>query len=221
MDLLNILQWNVRSLPARSPSIQHLLSSKCSIALLSETWLLPSRKFNIPLFNLFRSGWLNGYDCSAIASYTSLNARVINLNPTLKQSFCDHKIDLIGIEVSNFINLPTISFWSCYIPNDSKISLALWKSFFQQASSNCFIVGVFNAHHPTWGSFFASRRGNMIYNTINSLGLCVLNTGTATHLGRPDNPNSTIDISFVLPTYCGPQHGRTWPIHIIATTFLF
>lgn len=200
MDLPNILQWNVRSLPARSPSLQHLLSSsKCSIALLSETWLLPSRKFNIPHFNLFRSDRPDGYGGSAIATHTSLNARVINLNPTLKQSFRDHKIDLTGIEVLNFKNFPVISFWSCYIPNDSKISLALWESFFQLASSNCFIVGDFNAHHPAWGSSFASRRGNMIYNTINSLGLCVLNTGAATHLGRPNCPNSAIDISFCSP----------------------
>lgn len=87
MDLTNILQWNVRSLPARSPSIQYLLSSsKCSIALLSETWLLLSRKFNISHFNLFRSNWPDGYGCSAIATHTSLNARVIDLNTTLKQS---------------------------------------------------------------------------------------------------------------------------------------
>lgn len=48
---LNILQWNVKSLPARINSLQNLLAHyKCSIAILSETWLLPSRVFNIPQF---------------------------------------------------------------------------------------------------------------------------------------------------------------------------
>lgn len=142
MDLINILQWNVRSLPARSPSIQNLLSdSKCSIALLSETWLLPTRKFQIPHFNLFRSDRPDGYGGSAIATHVSLNVREIVINATLKQSFSNHKIDIIGIEVSNLKNLPIISFWSCYIPNDSNISLALWESLFQLTSNNSFIVG--------------------------------------------------------------------------------
>lgn len=38
----------------------------------------------------------------------------------------------------------------------------------------------------------------MIYETINSRGLCILNNGKATHLGRPICDNSTIDISFSL-----------------------
>lgn len=149
MDLINILQWNVRSLPARSSSIQNLLSdSKCSIALLSETWLLSTRKFHIPHFNLFRSDRPDGYGGSAIATHVSLNVREIVINATLKQSFSNHKIDIIGIEVSNLKNLPMISFWSCYIPNNSNILVALWESLFQLTNNNSFIVGDFNAHHP-------------------------------------------------------------------------
>ncbi|KAL4143575.1 hypothetical protein QTP88_005893 [Uroleucon formosanum] len=126
MDLPNILQWNVRSLLASSPSLQHFFSSsKCSNAFLFETWLLPSRKFNIPHFNLFRSDRPDGFVGSATATHTSLNAQEIDLDPNLKQSFQDHKIDLIDIEVLNFKNFPLISFWSCYMSNDSKISLAL------------------------------------------------------------------------------------------------
>lgn len=149
MDLINFLQWNVRSLPARSPSFQNLLSdSKCSIALLSETWLPPTRNFKIPHFNLFRSDRPDGYGVSAIATHVSLNVREIVINTTLKQSFSNHKIYMIGIEVLNLKNLPIISFWSCYIPNDSNIPLELWESLFQLSSNNCFIVGDFNAHHP-------------------------------------------------------------------------
>jgi len=56
----------VRSLPARLPSLQHLLSDhKCSIALLSETWLLPSRALTIPQFKIYKSN-----ECT----YTDLNA---------------------------------------------------------------------------------------------------------------------------------------------------
>lgn len=200
MNSFNVLQWNVRSLPARSPSIQHLLaSSKCSIALISETWLLPSRKFNIPYFNLFRSDRPDGYGGVAIAAHSSLKVRSIEINQNLRLAFSTNKIDIVGIEVLNIKNLPFISFWSCYIPGDSNISQEIWNSLFQLGTNNFLICGDFNAHHQAWGSLISSRRGNLIYDTINSQGLSVLNTGEATHLGRPNCPNSAIDISFSSP----------------------
>lgn len=200
MNSVNILQWNVRSLPARAPSIQHLLaSSKCSIALISETWLLPSRKLNIPHFNLFRADRPDGYGGAAIATHSSLKVRSIEIDQNLKLAFSTNKIDILGIEVLNIKNFPSISFWSCYIPGDSHITPGLWNSLFQLGTGNFFICGDFNSHHQAWGSSYSSRRGSMIYDTINSQGLGVLNSGAATHLGRPNNPDSAIDISFCSP----------------------
>ncbi|KAL4143953.1 hypothetical protein QTP88_006201 [Uroleucon formosanum] len=103
------------------------------------------------------------------------------------------------IEVLNIKNLPFTSFWSCYIPGDALIPPEIWNSPFQLGTKNVLFCGDFNAHHQAWGSFYSSRRGNMIYDTINSLGLSVLNTGTVTHLGRPNCPDSAIDISFSSP----------------------
>lgn len=200
MNSVNILQWNVRSLPARSPSIQQLLtSSKCSIALISETWLLPSRKLNIPHFNLFRADRPDGYGGAAIATHSSLKVRPIEIDQNLKLAFSTNKIDILGIEVLNLKNFPSISLWSCYIPGDSHIPPGLWNSLFQLGTGNFFICGDFNCHHQAWGSSYSSRRGSMIYDTINSQGLNVLNTGAATHLGRPNCPDSAIDISFCSP----------------------
>lgn len=42
-------------------------------------------------------------------------------------------------------------------------------------------------------------RGNILYDTINSLGLSILNTGQDIHLGKYNCPNSAIDISFSSP----------------------
>lgn len=67
----------------------------------------------------------------------------------------------------------------------------------------------------------------MIYNTINSLGLSILNTGTATHLGRPNCPDSFIDISFCSPniiwssswsTLANPYGSDHFPILISLST---
>jgi exonuclease III len=98
--MVNLLQWNVRSLPARLPSIQNFISSyKCSIILISETWLLPSRNCFIPHFNLFRQDRTDGYGGVAIAVHTSLNVSLIEINPFLKQLLLENNIDLIGIKV--------------------------------------------------------------------------------------------------------------------------
>ena len=199
-DSLNILQWNVRSLPARSPSFHHLLShEKCAIALLSETWLHPTRPFKIPYYNLFRSDRPDGYGGAAIATHVSLKVRIIDINPNLKQSCLNNKIDLVGIEVLNTQTSKNIFFWSCYIPPDPKIPTNILKSLFQLINNNCIMGGDFNAHHPAWGSVTSSSRGNQIYDIINSVGLCILNSGSATHLGRPNRPSTAIDISLCSP----------------------
>ncbi|KAL4152897.1 hypothetical protein QTP88_000730 [Uroleucon formosanum] len=200
-SLQNIIESSILSLlPARCPSVQHLLaSSKCSVALISETWLSPSRNFHIPHFNIFRADQQDGYGGTAIATHSSLKVRPIELNPYLQRVFSVNKINIVGIEVLNIKNHPSISFWSCYIPGDSMISLDVWDSLFKLGTNNFFFGGDFNAHHPAWGSTYTSRRGNIIHDTINSLDLSVLNTGTSTHLGRPNSPNSAIDISFSSP----------------------
>jgi len=136
---------------------------------------------------------------AAIAAHSSLKVRPIKINQNLKLAFSTHQIDIVGIEVLNIKNLPSTSFWSCYIPGDSLIPPDIWNSLFQLGTKNFFICGDYNTHHQAWGSSYSSRRGNLIYDIINSLGLSVLYTGTVTHLGRPNCPDSAIDISFSSP----------------------
>jgi exonuclease III len=198
--MINLLQWNVRSLPVRLPSIQNLISSyKCSIILISETWLLPSRNCFIPHFNLFRQDRTDGYGGVAIAAHTSLNVSLIEINPSLKQLLLENNIDLIGIKIANIDGLPNTSFWSCYSPNDSLITPEVWLSLFQLAEHNSFFTGDLNAHHPAWGFITPARRGDLIYDALNSVNLNIPNNGSPTHVGRPNSTNSCIDLSLTTP----------------------
>ncbi|KAL4084800.1 hypothetical protein QTP88_027702 [Uroleucon formosanum] len=70
-----------------------------------------------------------------------------------------------------------------------------------------------------------SHRGNLLYNTFNSFGLCLLNDGSPTHVGRPNSANSTLDLSICSSdifwnlswrTLCEPHGSDHIPI-IIAT----
>jgi len=93
---INILQWNVKSLSVRLPSLQYLLSNfKCSIALLSKTWLLPSKHLNIPHFKIYRSDRHDGYGGAAIVIHNSLKSKLIPIDPATKNSFILSKIALL------------------------------------------------------------------------------------------------------------------------------
>lgn len=102
MNYLKILQWNVRSLPARLLSFQYVLSTnKCSVVLISESWFLPSPKLQIPHFNIFGADRPDGYGGVVIAIHSSLKIRPINIDLNLLRTFSSYIIDLIGVEVLN------------------------------------------------------------------------------------------------------------------------
>ncbi|KAL4082943.1 hypothetical protein QTP88_029441 [Uroleucon formosanum] len=75
----------------------------------------------------------------------------------------------------------------------------VWDSLLSLVRQNSFLGGDFNAFHPVGVSHTLSRHGNLIYDTICSLGLCILNNGSPTHVGRLGSPDSAIDLSFCSP----------------------
>ncbi|KAL4113880.1 hypothetical protein QTP88_017437 [Uroleucon formosanum] len=192
--------WNVRSLPAHLPSLQNLLNVlKCSIALLSETWFLPIRSLSIPQFKIYRSDRSGDYGGVAIAIHRSLKSKLILIDNVTRNRFTNLKIDIIGVEVVLSDSSPPLKVWSCYFPSSSNIPVNLWQDLFTIVTQNTLLCGDFNAFHPAWGSDLSSRRGNLIYNTINSLDLCILNDGSPTHIGRPGSSDSAINLSFCSP----------------------
>ena len=162
----NILQWNVRSLTARLPSLQNLLSVyKCSFIILSETWLLPSRPLHIPNFKIFRSDRPDGYGGVAIATHNSFKTKLIPIDDFTRNRLTNYKIDLIGVEVVLTDASSPLKIWSGYIPNNINVPFLIWQSLFNLVTHNSLLCGDFNAFHPAWGSNSFSRRGNHIYIT--------------------------------------------------------
>ncbi|KAL4112254.1 hypothetical protein QTP88_016075 [Uroleucon formosanum] len=122
--------------------------------------------------------------------YSPPNGSYLNLSPVE---------DIVGAEVFLPNSSSSLTIWSCYIPSDSNIPAMVWDSLFSLVRQNSFLGGDFNAFHPAWGSHTLSRRSNLIYDTICSLGLCILNNGSPTHVGRLGSPDSAIDLSFCSP----------------------
>jgi len=133
----NILQWNVRSITARLPSLQHLLTThKCFIAILSETWLLPSRTFKLPYFKTFRFDRPDGYGGVAIAIHNSFKTNLIPIIDITRDRLSHHNIDLIGVEVLESDSSNPLKLWSCYIPNNINVPINLWQTIFNLVTRN-------------------------------------------------------------------------------------
>jgi len=147
-DYLNIIQWNVRSLPARLPSLQHLLNDhKRSISLLSETWLLPSRSFSIQQFKTYRSDRPDGYGGVAIVIHKSLKSKIIPIDPVIRSRFNNLKVDIIGVEIILSESYPLLKVWSCYLPSSSNIPINILQDLCTFVSHNTLLCGNFNAFH--------------------------------------------------------------------------
>jgi len=147
--ITNIIQWNVRSLPARLPTLQRLLfDNKCSVALLSETWLLPSRSLTIPQFKTYRSDRPDGYGGVAIVIHNSLKSKLIPIDITTRNRYVTHKIDILGVEILSEDSSSSLKVWSSYIPSSSNVPTNLWQDIFNLASHNTLLGGDFNVFHP-------------------------------------------------------------------------
>lgn len=197
--LLNILQWNTRSLSARLIDIPYILSSNSvSVALFSETWLFPNRRINIPGYRLVRDDRPDGYGGAAIAIKNSIKFRVLNINPELYRSFASFNINLVGVKIL-CNNNSGLDIWSCYIPPHSNVSQTAVNNIFKVMSNYFIFGGDINGHHSCWGSNRNDNQGCLIHSAIEDLQLCVLNNGSPTRLNRPPFSDTVVDISVSSP----------------------
>ena len=107
----------------------------------------------------------------------TLKSKLIPIDIATRNRFINHKINIIGVEIFLSDLYPSLKVWSCYIPSSSNILANLWQDLFVPVSHNTLLVGDLNAYHPAWGSDSMSSRGDQIYDSINSLGLCIMNDG--------------------------------------------
>jgi len=198
-SIFNILQWNTRSLSARLQDISSILHSyNISVAIISESWLRPGSRVNIPGFHLIRANRPDGYGGACIAVHESIIFRVLTLDPNIVFSLQQNNIDLVDIEI--FINtVNKMDVWSCYIPSNSNVLLRMLSNIFDNLTSNCIFGGDLNGHHYCWGSDNIDHRGNLIFSALADHNLCILNDGSPTRVNRPPYPDTAVDITLSSP----------------------
>ena len=88
---------------------------------------------------------------------------------------------------------------SIYCPPGVPLPHVEMRQLMRELPSPVLLLGDFNSHHPAWGSTSECARGRLLASFLDDEGLCVLNTGSPTHLTLPSGHTSVLDLSLCSP----------------------
>jgi ribonuclease HI len=89
----------------------------------------------------------------------------------------------------------TYTICNIYLPPRDNILRAQLEDLINQLPQPYLILGDFNARHPHWGDTVTNTRGRMIEKVISEWPICLLNTGSPTHLQIQNGSLSCLDLS--------------------------
>ena len=177
---LRILQWNVGSLSPsrRAELIAFLSNNQYDLILLQGIHLSATKKFQIPEFA--RQGPVSSGAHNTGGGVLTLIHSDLAFSPVFVSSLSsqDPYSDNICANVL-FSNHSPLQFLNLYSPPIRSTPDSRTKTFspgILPNSPDTFILGDFNAHHPTWDSLFPTNPpGNDLFRWITSSGLEILN----------------------------------------------
>ena len=208
---LRILQWNAGSLsPSRRAELITFLScNQYDLIFLQETHLSATKKFQIPGYYTLRTDRTFGRQGPVSSGTHNTGGSVLTLIHSdlafspVSVSFLssqDPYSDNICVKVlfSNHSSLQFLNLYSPPIrstPSDSRTRTFYPK--FLPNSPDTFILGDFNAHHPTWDRLIPPNPpGNDLFRWITSSGLEILNDpASPTLIHHSTGSRSSPDIS--------------------------
>ena len=184
-----------------------MYAKRISIAALQETKLNDnSRLPNIPGYTLVNKNRGGGGGGVALYIHHSIPFTPIDV------STCnDAHIELQAVKLQ--LNQSDVSIFNIYIPPSSSCQpqyLPDLAPIFDLADDDSFILGDYNAHHPSWGSPITDARGRRIAAALASSSLITLNSNSSTR--RPfaaNQPSTSPDISIASSHLALPS---TWEV---------
>lgn len=188
----NILQWNCNGLKYHYPDFQLILNEYLPFAVcLQETHFLPSDKFNVRGYNIFRcDGPPAGCARGGVAILTKENL-------STSQLVLNTNLQAVAVTISAPMH---VTLCSLYLPQDPLITQDMILDLIGQLQSPFLLTGDFNAHNPIWGSSSIDARGRIIDRILMNNDITYLNTGDGTYFNSRSQTFSCIDL-----TLCSPQ----------------
>ena len=224
---LRILQWNAGGLSSsrRAELIAFLSGNQFDLIFLQETHLSANKKFQIPGYYTLRTDWTFSRQGLVSSGTHNTGGGVLTLihsdlvfSPVFVSSlsFQDPYSDYTYVKVllSNHSPLQFLNLYSPLIrstPSDSRT-----RTFYPDIlpnSSDTFILGDFNAHHPTWDRLIPPNPlGNDLFRWITSSDLEILNDpASPTLLHHSTGSRSSPDISLAPASLAPHCEWRTLP----------
>ena len=190
--LRHILQWNCRGLRTACLDLQAVVGQHRPAAIcLCETKLAPTTAFNIKGYSVFRKDLASStiaHGGVTLAVHHSLPSQRVALSTSLQA---------VAGRVQFHRRIFTIC--SVYLPPDVPFPRDELTQLIAELPRPFVVLGDFNAHHVAWGCESTNCRGQALERLVNDDSLCILNTGTRTHITLPSGSTSAIDLSISSP----------------------
>ncbi|XP_026329024.1 uncharacterized protein LOC113236999 [Hyposmocoma kahamanoa] len=116
---------------------------------------------------------------------------------------CDKCYDFQNILLSVSLGSLSLDILCVYLPPppNGKFQIQQLNNVFSKiCNKNYIIVGDFNAHHIAWGCRNVDRRGNLIYNFVDTHNLVCLNDHTITTFAPFGQQGNVLDLAFASPS---------------------
>jgi hypothetical protein len=186
--LVNIMQWNSRSIKANLNSLSHYVETHPHISILaiSETHLSPTDSFTFRDFVSYRADRFNQKGGGVgLFVHPKLPAEQIHFHTQL---------EAVAIR-TNFRGKKT-TIISLYLPPNENRNKEL-EDLLSQVPHPAIICGDFNAHIQNFGSTYSNTRGRFLQQLVNRKNFTIMNTDQPTLLQRPDNNPTAPDFTLV------------------------
>ena len=188
----NLLQWNCRGVRSSFQDLQSLIYQHFPAVLcLQETKLAPGASFHINNYITFRKDLPSdtiAHGGVLLAVHRSIPAKQIVL-----------VTDLQAVAARVRFNRRYVTLCTVYLPPGVPLPAAELRRLAADLQPPFLIMGDFNSHHTSWGCATTNRRGRLVERFIIDESLCILNTGTRTHVTLPSGHTSAIDLSLSSP----------------------
>lgn len=189
-----IIQWNINEFYSKQKKLQTIIGDhNPKVICIQETNFNEKNNPKLHHFNIFQK---NRTICNRASGGVAI---IINQSYPAKKISLNTYFEAIAVTIT----FPHIIITVCnvYIPNHKEFTLSDVQNIVQHLPRPYIIVGDFNSHSETWGSYKSDRRGKFIEELQANDFISLLNNGQPTRINLSNGHPSAIDLSLANTTF--------------------
>lgn len=202
--MINIIQWNINGFYSKLEELQLIIRDHDpKVICIQETNFNKKSNPTLHNFNIYNK---NRDTCNRASGGVAI---MIDQSYPTKEVILQTNLEAMAI----IITLPHTSITVCnvYIPNQKEFTLPDIEHIVQQLPNPYIIVGDFNSHSKTWGSYKSDSRGKIIEDLLSKDNITILNNGQPTRINQANGHPSAIDLSIANTSFSHKLEWQTLP----------